>query len=260
MQMADEETAPLERAYKQCIEYILYSQNNYYTDIELGLARNLMTDGLCIMKLEILGDYTIKPRICDPVNMFFPMPESKNFEDCTYFCERIFLTMDEIKRLDKEKEYKEKDFEFLEPFGYFNRVRKYSVLDIEFRDVETVDGVEIPVWRKCKYVEGTNDMIIDYGVVDFQGRGNETTGEIYKPHSSFIAYSPYIQNSEKSIIPLVEKVIPNIDSYYITNINKQFEKANAPTRVVSYSIQALAEAANLFKVTPKEILLYQSLS
>lgn len=256
IKMADEETVPIERAYKQAIEYILYSQNNYYTDIEIGLSRNLMTDGLCVMKIDVLGDYTIKPRICDPVNMFFAMPETKNFEDCTYFCERIFLTIDEIKRLDREKEYKDKDFEYITPYGQSNQIRKYSVLDIEFRDIEKIEGVDVPVWRKCKYVEGANDMILDYGILDFQGMG-WNNGALYKPKPSFIAYCPYIQNSEKSVIPLVEKVIPNVDAYYITNINKQFEKANAPTRVVSYSIQALAESANLFKVTPREILLYQ---
>ena len=255
-EMAAEATMPIERSTKEAIEYILHSQNNYYTDIELGLARNLLTDGLCVVKVEIDGNFNIVPRVCDPVNMYFSIPDKKNFSDCTYFCERIWLTMNELKAFDKEKEYKDSDWALLPQGSLFSKIMKYPVLDIEFLDTEKVDGVEIPVWRKCKYVEGSNELLLDYGIVDFQGMGDN----MQQPRSSFIAYTPYVQNSIKSIIPLVEKVIPEVDSYYITQINKQFEKANAPTRMVSYSIDALAKSATLFGVTPKEILLYQRMS
>lgn len=255
-EMAAEATAPLERAVKDAIEYILYTQNNYYTDIELGLAANILSDGLIVSKVEIDGNYNIKPRVCDPVNMYFSIPAQKNFSDCTYFCERIWLTLNELKALDKEKEYTDKDWALLPQGSLFSKILKYPVLDVEFLDTEKVDGTEIPVWRKCKYVEGSNEIILDYGIVDFQGKGDN----LQQPRSSFIAYCPYIQDSRKSIIPLVEKVIPEVDSYYITQINKQFEKANAPTRMVSYSIDALAKSATLFGVTPKEILLYQRMS
>lgn len=253
--MVNETTEPLETQFKSAIEYVLYTQNNYFIDVEQACATNLIVDGMCVMKIEIDENYNLRLRVCDVVNMYFAIPDKKTFDDCYYFSERIWLTIDELKVYDRNKEYKDGDFDVL-PRKNFNGIDKYAVIDIEFKDTEMVEGVELQVWRKCKVVENTS-LVLDYGVVDFQARGLGAKGEYAKAYSSFIAYCPYVQNTEKSIISLVERVIPNVDSYYITNINKQFEKANAPTRTTSFSIQALSQAASLFKTSPQEMLLYQ---
>lgn len=236
---------PLELQMKEAIEYALYTENRWLNNIEIPCAKNMVVDDVPVIKVEI-HDGGIKIRVCDIANMWFQYPTKPDFSDVTMFAECILMTQLDLKKYDTRNEYTDKDYEAL-PEIYYDpntQTHYYAVIDFEKRDKASGKefGVEddMEVWRKGKWVVNSN-MILDWGIVSGK--------------SSFIAYCPSLNGTDKKSVSLIERVIPNVDMHYILGMNIQKELANAQTTGMAYDLESIAETMTIMKLDrPEEVL------
>ena len=90
----------LEIAHEKAVKYIL--EMNDYDNIEKKVIRDLIENKLGAVRVYYDGNNSIRIRYVDIANFVYTKTEDSQFKDCTYFGEVIFLTIQDIRRMNPD--------------------------------------------------------------------------------------------------------------------------------------------------------------
>ena len=164
----------------------VWRDNKVNEQLRDRMRRTLFDTGVCASRDEYDPQTgRVKVRWVDPSGLGMSPTKDPNFRDCTYFFERIFMTPEEIRAMDPDKEISDEDLEAItdrfsgmrygrsgygnyddEPYAKSNDLSYVPVWDIEFKVMNRT------VWEKRLAKDGERIGKIDYSKARLK-KGNE---------------------------------------------------------------------------------------
>lgn len=271
----------IEEATEKMISSTFYQLNDWRNESNTVVQR-LQTDGIAIVRPYINSEYGTTIRVVDTINMVMKLPMTKDGSDLEGIGERRYMSIYDLKQLDKNNEYNDDDYKTLlssfannnTGYGAAFTTQQVQVLDMEWTETikipyaeyyskgkkieKILDGVDKDrPNRKPKYIlcevifeaiwAVDSNIIVNYGVKAGQVRGDK--GGASKAEKGFIVYCLSAGDATNpKIDSLVGDVINLIQSYEIARLQIQIEFAQAPNSIRAYGSEVLLSIQDELKL------------